>query len=636
MTWGIILFRDFSAYWSNTTTWLRARDQKTKTFIIVAADLVFLLMAVFFSYALRVSSLEIPKSDKLGLYITAPALSIAAGAIFGLYNSASRSYSWHVERKIIVSQILVPMFWAGMILVIGPNGFARSVIIIYFILSLLILACLRRLAAWAFRTGEGKNTIPQSQRIKTAIYGAGQEGILLAENLVRQGRYAPIAFIDTDYTLVGRTVAGLRVYSTEHITEVITKFRPTEVMVAKPHQNRKNRRTLVEMFISHGLQVKTIPNLDEIVDGKIDVNTLRPVKLEDLLGRDPVPPDKVLMDKAIRDQVVMVTGAGGSIGSELVRQASAFGPRKLVLVDNNEFSLFEIHREIETKMLKQAASLQLVPLLADVQEHDRMSSIMAEHQVTVVLHAAAYKHVRMVQENAAAGIRNNVFGTKSVAEAAVKNGVELFILISTDKAVRPTSIMGATKRVAEMVVQAIADKAKTKTTFAIVRFGNVLGSTGSVIPLFQEQISKGGPVLVTHPDVTRFFMLIPEAAQLVIQAGAMAEKCEVFVLEMGEPVKIANLAETMIELAGMSVKSDAKPDGDMEIKFSGLRDGEKLYEELQIGRDISTTSHERIMRSNEFFLPWPKLKTALDILKNSNLKSDARIKELFRLALLDS
>jgi FlaA1/EpsC-like NDP-sugar epimerase len=617
-------------------TWLRSRESPTKNFIIVATDVIFLLISVFASYALRLSALSLPPTNKLMLYLVAPLLSVLCAAAFGVYKSASRNYSWHVERQVILSQVPVPVGWTILTLVLGQYGFARSVIIIYFIVSLFVMLTLRRLVAWLFSESSGQDIVPRGQRIKTLIYGAGTEGVSLADSLNRQGRYRPVAFIDTDYTLVGRSVAGLKVYSTEHLADTIHRLKPQEVMIAKPRQNRANRRTLVDMFMSEGLQVKTVPGIDEIVDGQIDVNALRPIRLEDLLGRDPVPPDKLLMERAISGQVVLVTGAGGSIGSELVRQISTYSPQKIILVDNNEFSLFEIHREIETKSISQNSYYELVPLLADVQDAARMSEIVSEHRITVILHAAAYKHVRMVQENSTAGIYNNVWGTKSVAEAAVKHNVKLFILISTDKAVRPTSVMGASKRVAEMVVQALAKRKNNNTVFAIVRFGNVLGSTGSVIPLFHEQIMKGGPVVVTHKDVTRFFMLIPEAAQLVIQSGALAEKGEVFVLDMGESVKIVNLAETMIELAGMTVKSPTRPDGDIEIKFIGLRDGEKLYEELQIGRDISTTSHERIMRSNEFFLPWPKLKTALDILENSNLKSDARIKELFRLALLDS
>jgi FlaA1/EpsC-like NDP-sugar epimerase len=622
--------------WRQFAVWLRTRASPTKAFIIIVTDIVFLVIGVFASYNLRLSTLNYPPANKLMLYLAAPVLSVLCAALFGVYKSVSRNYSWHIERQILLSQFPVPIIWTIMILVLGAHGFARSVIIIYFMLSLIGMLSLRRIVAWLFREAGAEELVPHGQRIRILIYGAGTEGLALAESLNRQGRYRPVAFIDTDYTLVGRSVDGLKVYSTEKLAEIIHHLRPKEVMIAKPRQNRANRRTLVDMFMSEGLQVKTVPGIDEIVDGQIDVNALRPIRLEDLLGRDPVPPDRLLMENAISGQVVLVTGAGGSIGSELVRQVSGYSPQKIILLDNNEFSLFEIHREIETKSISHKCRYELVPLLADVQDAARMSEIVSEYSVTVILHAAAYKHVRMVQENPTAGIRNNVWGTKAVAEAAVKHNVKLFILISTDKAVRPTSVMGASKRVAEMVVQALSNRKDNKTIFAIVRFGNVLGSTGSVIPLFHEQILRGGPVLVTHPDVTRFFMLIPEAAQLVIQAGAMAEKGEVFVLDMGEPVKIVNLAETMIELAGMTHKTDLRPDGDIEIKFVGLRDGEKLYEELQIGRDITTTSHERIMRSNEFFLPWPKLQPILQKIDAAKLETTENTTELFRLALLGS
>jgi FlaA1/EpsC-like NDP-sugar epimerase len=616
--------------------WLRELEPTTKVLLIVATDIVLLSIAVFVSYNLRLSTFDIPNFNKITLYFIAPILSVLSAAAFGIYSSVSRNYSAHLERQILMSQLPVPILWSIGIYAFGAVGFARSVVLIYFMLSILIMLLARRFVAWLFRKAGIDETVTHSERIRTLIFGAGMEGVSLAESLALHGRYKPVAFVDTDYTLVGRSVSGLKVYSTEHLKDLILRTRPQEVMIAKPRQNRANRRILVDMFMSEGLLVKTVPGIDEIVNGKIDINALRPIKLEDLLGRDPVPPDNKLMQEAIKDQVVLVTGAGGSIGSELVRQVSMYAPRKIVLVDNNEFSLFEIHREIEVKHISSAGQFELVPLLADVQDAALMLSIIKDQNISVVFHAAAYKHVRMVQENAIAGIRNNVWGTKVVAEAAIKHGVKRFILVSTDKAVRPTSVMGATKRVAEMVVQALAKRKGNSTVFSIVRFGNVLGSTGSVIPLFQEQIAKGGPVFVTHPDVTRYFMLIPEAAQLVIQAGALAKMGEVFVLDMGESVKIINLAKTMIELAGMTVRSEAKPEGDIEIKFIGLRDGEKLYEELQIGRDVTTTSHERIMRSNEFYLPWDKLQKALQHLDSGARSQTEQIQQLFRLALLDN
>lgn len=622
--------------WAAIPLWLRERSPFVKIAIVILVDLSLLMLGVMLAYMLRISLVTLPPQPSMPLYLVAPFLSVLCLGLIGVYNSASRNYSSQVEQQILLSQLAVPPLWALIIVLLGSGGFARSVVIIYFILAIILLTSVRRLAAWFFRSGDG--FVPRRERIPVLIYGAGAEGFALANGLNAQGRYRPVAFVDTDYTLVGRSIAGLKVSSTENLRELLNKFKPTEVMIAKPQQNRASRRALVDIFLDHGLQVKTVPGLDEIIDGKIDVNALRPINLEDLLGRDPVAPDQSLMEKALKGQVVLVTGAGGSIGSELVRQAAMFGPTKIILVDHSEFSLFEIHRDMELRNSSAKSPVMLVPMLADVCDEKRIGAIIRDQAVDVVLHAAAYKHVRMVQENAAAGIRNNVWGTKTVAEAAMENGVKLFILVSTDKAVRPTSIMGASKRVAEMVVQALAQSRKNRTVFAMVRFGNVLGSTGSVVPLFKEQIARGGPVQVTHPDVTRYFMLIPEAAQLVIQAGAMAERGEVFVLDMGESVKIVNLAETMIELAGMTRKSEANPDGDIEIVFSGLRDGEKLYEELQIGRDVSLTSNPRIMRSNEFYLPQSELSKKLSKLENllDSDHSDEAAKLVLALSHMDA
>jgi len=601
-----------------------------------AADLTMLIPAVFASYVLRLSNFELPQNQSLLFYLIGPFISIFCATLLGVYQTVARTYTYDAESRIWRSQLLAAPVWAMVLLAFDKVNFARSVIVIYIIMAIILMIALRRLAAYLMR--DLPRPPPKSEQIPVIIFGAGREGVMLAESLKRQGRYTPVAFVDTDYSLLGRTVSGIKALTIDDMDYVMQRFNPREVMVAKPKQNRASRRAMVDMFMSYGLQVKTIPDHEDLADGKIEVSALQPVKLEDLLGRDPVPANRELMEKAIKDKVVLITGAGGSIGSELVRQVAHFEPSKLILLDHSEFSLFEIHREIEIQLSSLAKPPQLVAVLGNILDQRRISAVLANHHVEVIFHAAAYKHVRMVQENAREGLLNNVFGTKSLAEAAKAHNVKLFVLVSTDKAVRPTSIMGASKRVAEMVVQALAKTSSNKTTFAMVRFGNVLGSTGSVIPLFREQINRGGPVFVTHPDVTRFFMLIPEAAQLVIQAGAMGEGGDVFVLDMGDPVKILDLAKTMIELQGQSVKTAENPHGDIEIKITGLRDGEKLYEELQIGKDISKTDHLRIMRSNEFHLPLAKLNIELNKIEAAltNGKEKQAVQLVFKLASLGS
>jgi FlaA1/EpsC-like NDP-sugar epimerase len=417
---------------------------------------------------------------------------------------------------------------------------------------------------------------------------------------------------------------------------VLGRYAARQVLIAKPSLSRSSRRTLLDTFVSSGVSVKIVPDITEIAEGIISPTTIRNVRIEDLLGRDMVEPDAQLLRKAVAGKAVLVTGAGGSIGSELARQCLKQNPSKLILLDSSEFALFQIQREIEST-LSNRTQIELAVVLADVLDADLIGEVLDAHRVDVIFHAAAYKHVRMVQENPEVGVRNNVEGTRIVAEAALKRNIERFVLISTDKAVRPTSIMGASKRLAEMVVQSLAAQRGHKTIFCMVRFGNVLGSTGSVVPIFQEQIEKGGPVTVTHPDVTRYFMVIPEAAQLVLQAGALAESGEVLVLDMGEPVKILQLAKAMVELAGFTVKSQENPEGDIEIRITGLRDGEKMYEELEIGNDLSPTSHPRILRSKEIFLSRTdldrKLKQLDDYLgKGQRQKAQALLMELAFLA----
>jgi FlaA1/EpsC-like NDP-sugar epimerase len=602
-----------------------------KIAIVAVADLNLCGLLVFTAYGLRVSAFVLPQDQVLHLYLVAPLLSVGMNYALGIYWSASRSHSTTTEVRIVQAQLAAAVLWILVLFALGIFGFARSVVVIYLVLSALGMVLMRRFIAEVF-TSQPRTYAARQEPV--VIFGAAREGLAALNAIKRQRRFKAVAFVDTDYTLVGRTVAGLPVHAIEDIDAVFDKHHPREFILAKSNLTRSGRRTLVDQVVGKGIIVKTIPDQLDFLENELNFSELKPINVEDLLGRDPVPPDRALMERAVKEQVVMVTGAGGSIGSELVRQAHAYGPRKLILVENNEFALFEVHRALEaSQAVSKSEDCVLVPLLADVRDGQRMTAIMQEHAVDIVFHAAAYKHVRMVQENVGAGIDNNVFGTKAVAEAALAAKVKRFVLISTDKAVRPTSAMGASKRVAEMIVQAMAAEKGHSTIFSMVRFGNVLGSTGSVVPLFREQIAKGGPITVTHPEVTRYFMLIPEAAQLVIQAGAMAEGGEVFVLDMGEPVKIMELAETMVELAGLTLKTPDAPDGDIEIRITGLQAGEKLYEELQIGNDISKTSHDRIMRAQEFYVGRKEIARLTTTL--ATLSIDQRNAKLFQIATLD-
>jgi FlaA1/EpsC-like NDP-sugar epimerase len=616
---------------------LRELQHYQKIGLVYLADAVLLVGTVFLAYVLRLSSFELPRLGSLHLFLIAPALGLTLAAISGVYTASTRYFSANLEGRIVFSQLLVVPIWSIYLVFFGTAGFPRSVIAMYLVLAIVFMILLRRIAAWLIGL-PGRAAPRKGAHDAVLVFGASREGLQLVDALRAQGKLRPVAFIDTDYTLTNRVIGGLRVHDIADVKQVIARTGAAEAVIAKPELSRAGRRSLVEMFLQSGIRVKIMPAHQDVLEGKVDISDVRPIRLEDLLGRDPVPPERALMEKAVRDRVVMVTGAGGSIGSELVRQALPFGSRKLVLLDVSEFALFQIHREVESLIRREGHATEVAAILADVQDPKRIETLMRQHAVDVVLHAAAYKHVRLVQENASAGICNNIWGTRILAEAAIGAGVKLFMLISTDKAVRPTSVMGATKRVAEMVIQAMAARTGPKPVFAMVRFGNVLGSTGSVVPIFREQIEMGGPVRVTHPDVTRYFMLIPEAAQLVIQAAAMAKGGEVFVLDMGESVKIEKLAETMIELAGLTLRSADNPAGDIEIEFTGLLEGEKLHEELQIGNEITTTSHPRIQKSVEFMLPLDELNSelkAIGVPDGIPAAPDKAVRRLMKLALMD-
>jgi FlaA1/EpsC-like NDP-sugar epimerase len=602
---------------------MREQQLGVKIAISGLVDFVLLVAVVASAFMARVSDFRLPDQSVLPLYLVAPLLSVFFLFVMRIYSAAVRNHSNVNELRIVYSQLLAAMAWVVILYIYGVSGFARSVVGIYLAFAIIGLIVLRRFASYLLQ--ETAAIGPSRSRIPVLIYGAGPEGSRLAENLLRQGRYEPVAFMDIDQTRIGRTVNRFRVFSTTDLDKAVRKYQPQEVLIAKPGITRSALRELVDMLMEKGLRVNVVPDLDDMVDSKTVIGQVKPINVEDLLGRDPVPPDRDLMEKAVKGRRVLVTGAGGSIGSEIVRQVASYWPESIVLYEKSEFALFEIHREIENRFSAEQVTCKLVPVLADIMNRKDIAKVLKREGIEVVFHAAAYKHVRMIQENPEAGIRTNVFGTQTVVEEAISAKVKLFVLISTDKAVRPTSVMGASKRVAEMIVQAAAKEGNSKTSFAIVRFGNVLGSSGSVVPLFREQIASGGPVQITHAEATRYFMLIPEAAQLVVQASALADNGEVLVLDMGEPVRIQLMAEAMIELAGLTVRSSDNLDGDIDIKYIGLRDGEKLHEELQIGNDIRQTSHPRIMKSNETLLQQKHLDAALrklnEILPNPNSAS---------------
>ncbi|MFQ3789815.1 polysaccharide biosynthesis protein [Halomonas sp. A29] len=476
-----------------------------------------------------------------------------------------------------------------------------------------------------------------SQRCKrrpVVIYGAGAAGSELVAALRHGSEYEPVAFVDDWRGLNGTLVEGLRVHQPVALAALIAEYKADMVLLAIPSAPRCRRREILQRLSALSVPVKTIPGSADVISGRASISEVRDVALEDLLGREPVPPFSDLMDAEIRGKTVMVTGAGGSIGSELCRQILTQQPARLLLLDKCEFALFAIEQEL-LRHPAVAAGIELKPLLASVQSHDALTTIFDTFAVHTVYHAAAYKHVPMVEYNLVEGLRNNVFGTLELAQAAMQGGVATFVMVSTDKAVRPTNVMGASKRLAELICQAFS-RAGSQTRFCMVRFGNVLGSSGSVVPRFRQQIEQGGPVEVTHPDITRYFMTIPEAAQLVIQAGAMGSGGEVFVLDMGEPVRIRDLAVNMIRLSGLTVKDERRPGGDIEIIYTGLRPGEKLFEELLIGGAAARTCHDRILTSSERYWEWPMLEAFLHRLERALASADhSSVRQLLQAAPLD-
>ncbi|ENC6721570.1 polysaccharide biosynthesis protein [Vibrio harveyi] len=584
-------------------------SRTNKRIVSVLIDIILIFMAFHLAILVRSgdsNSFTYPAVWAIQIAVTI--VTIAVFARLGLYRAVLRYLTFQALFVVAAGAVISATLVAALSFYMS-DPFPRTVPIIYG--AFLALFCggprviVRSLIAQSYST--------QSKEV--LIYGAGSGGRQLAMALRSSGDYRVRAFIDGDSTLCNTMILGLPVIAIEDAMPIINKYDVSQVLLAVPSAKRSRRKVILDELAKLPVEVLTVPDMTDIVSGKAKIDELKDVAIEDLLGRDPVAPQQVLLEANIKDKVVMVTGAGGSIGSELCRQIVEQSPKSIILFELSEFGLYQIDRELNQLKIEKGLTCDIIPLLGSVQRQHRLETTMSSFKVQTVYHAAAYKHVPLVEFNVIEGVRNNIYGTYYTACAAIKAGVESFVLISTDKAVRPTNVMGTTKRMAELGLQALADQENAKpngTRFCMVRFGNVLGSSGSVIPVFKKQIASGGPVTVTHPEITRFFMTIPEAAQLVIQAGAMGKGGDVFVLDMGESVKITDLACNLIQLSGLEVKSDANPHGDIEIQFSGLRPGEKLYEELLIGDNVKQTAHERIMTAHEVHLPFKEYELLLN------------------------
>lgn len=585
------------------------RNRKKILFII--HDIAMMLLALWLSLVLRLDLFNLPQEvDFWSLWLVTAPLTIFFLAWLGLYRAVIRYFGSHILRACFVGSVFsaVVLLCTSFLL---NTWLPRSIPGIYALLLLFFLLGSRYLIRnWLLDSKKGGSPI--------LIYGAGNAGRQLHEIIKQVGDYYPIAFIDDNPQLCGVVVHNLKIHSASALNTLITQHNIEKIFIAIPSASSEQRREIMARLQPFACEVLTLPSMKDLVDGKITLNSLKKVSVMDLLGRAPVEPMADLIRANIQQKVVMVTGAGGSIGSELCRQIVLHQPKSIVLFELSEFALYRIHQELSNHLRAQNLPIDIVPLLGSVQHQKRLTSVMQTFGVQTIYHAAAYKHVPMVEYNTIEGVRNNIFGTLHCAQAAIEAGVETFVLISTDKAVRPTNTMGASKRMSELVLQALAQE-QNQTRFCMVRFGNVLGSSGSVIPLFEQQIAQGGPITLTHAQITRYFMTIPEAAQLVIQAGAMAQGGDVFVLDMGESVKIMDLAKQMIRLSGLTVRDADNPTGDIEIQITGLRPGEKLYEELLIGTEVIGTQHPRIMTASDTQLAWQKLEPLLHELNQACL-----------------
>ncbi len=607
--------------------WFIGLKRRNKAFILISTDVFFVLFALWAAFSLRWGELYIPKGDEWYLFAVAPVIAIPIFIKLGLYRAIIRYIEIRALWTIMQATTIYALIFAFVLYESGIKVIPRTVSPLNWLLVMLLVGSSRFFARWwlgetYFRLGGLRDTSDVRKK-NVLIYGAGSAGVQLASALGHGREFRPIAFIDDDSLLHKRKVNGLRIYPFNALSYLIERYQITDVLLAMPSAKRSHISDLIRLLEPYAVHVMSMPGLSDIAQGKITVDALQEVDIADLLGRHAVAPDQSLLAAAITDKVVMVTGAGGSIGSELCRQIIQLQPRSLILFELSEFALYAIEKDLQHLLSRkpQSTPIEIITVLGSVADARRIERVCSVFKVQTLYHAAAYKHVPMVEKNPGEAVRNNIFGTLYAAQAAIKANVELFVLISTDKAVRPTNTMGATKRFAELILQALSAGfgSTHHTRFTMVRFGNVLGSSGSVVPLFREQIARGGPVTVTDERIIRYFMTIPEASQLVIQAGALGQGGDVLVLDMGEPIRIVDLAKRMIHLSGLQIKDEAHPAGEIEIIYTGLRSGEKLYEELLIGDDVSETTHPGIMRAQEQVIAWSELEQMLQVLEQASL-----------------
>jgi FlaA1/EpsC-like NDP-sugar epimerase len=612
---------------------LLAWSRTAKRSVVVALDVVMSLFAMWMAFTLRLDTLHWPEGIQWVIYALGPLLSVPIFVRFGLYRAifrytglaalAATAQAVAVYGVVLLATLLW-MQWMQWEVV------PRSVGVMQPLIFLLLVGGSRAMARFWLAGVSGQSTLTAGRLL---IYGAGSAGVQTAAALSSgKQQYLLLGFIDDDASKVGRSINDVRVYGPDQIPSLVARLAVTDILLALPSATRERRNQIIRRLQPLPLHVRTLPGLSDLASGRVTVKDIRELDIEDLLGREPVSPNCELLARNLTGKAVLVTGAGGSIGSELCRQILSERPSHLLLLDHSEFALYSIHAELTAMCETHGLTVEVRPILGSVVHYARLSTLCRTHRPSAIYHAAAYKHVPLVEDNPAEGVMNNVLGTLNLARAAIENRVQHFVLVSTDKAVRPTNVMGATKRVAELILQALAASPSVAfetpgdasnamlpnaTTFSMVRFGNVLGSSGSVVPLFRRQLASGGPLTVTHAEVTRYFMTTTEAAQLVLQAGSMAQGGDVFVLEMGHPVKILDLALRMIRLSGLSVRDQRNPEGDIEVKLTGLRPGEKLYEELLISSNPQATEHRRIMRAQEEYIDWTQLQLRLQLLINA-------------------